>query len=363
MTKILFRTNYFVGIIAAFFFIIPCYPCTSFILREGKHPFLAKNFDYFIGEGIIFINQRNDAKAVACILPEKPARWVSKYGSITFNLYGKDLPISGMNEAGLVIESLWLDNTRYPEPDERMALPELGWVQFMLDHCASVDEVITFDRQVRIANTSLAKIHFMVLDADGHSAVFEMVEGKTHITRSTDLTPEVLENQTYSGSLDFMKNNPLGVKCYTLPINDKRERFEMVAQMLEDKNAGEYPLAYSFKVLQKVTWITENGDAPTQWSVVYNPELKSIHYKTRQNSQIKSISLSDFNFQCSDELKIFPLHAEVPSVKSTDLKKYTIDEARMHLKQVFASVPFTKVKITDDMVNYILQTSAKAKCQ
>lgn len=323
---------------------------------------MAKNFDYYTGEGVIFINQRNDTKTVACVMPEEPARWVSKYGSITFNIYSKDLPISGMNESGLIIESLWLDDTRYPEPDERMAVPELGWVQFMLDNCATIDEVISFDNQLRIANTSLAKIHFMLLDSGGNSAIVEMIDGKTKVTRGGNLDPEVLENQTFIKSLDYMRNNPLGTKCYTLPINDKRERFEMVAQMLNDKNAGEDPLKYSFNVLQKVTWTTENGEAPTQWSVVYNPMAKSIYFKTRQNPQVKSIHLGDFNFQCSDVLKTVSLHTEVASVKPTDLKKYTIDDARIQLKQVFESVPFTKGKIPDEMIEYILHTTAKKEC-
>lgn len=33
----------------------------------------------------------------------------SKYGSITFNQYRKEFPIGGMNEKGLVIEALWLN--------------------------------------------------------------------------------------------------------------------------------------------------------------------------------------------------------------------------------------------------------------
>ena len=35
-----------------------------------------------------------------------PASWVSKYGSVTFNQYGRELPTGGMNEAGLVVETI-----------------------------------------------------------------------------------------------------------------------------------------------------------------------------------------------------------------------------------------------------------------
>jgi choloylglycine hydrolase len=345
--------------------ILICYAgfsCTSFILREGNNAFLAKNFDYFTGEGFLFINQRNDIKTGACIPPEKPSQWISKYGSISFNLYGKDLPMSGMNEKGLIIESLWLDGTKYPLPDERMAVPELGWIQFMLDNCSTIDEVMEFDKQIRIANTSMAEIHFILLDSKGNSAVFEMVDGKTRITKGEYLNPEVLENQLYSKSLDWMNDNPSGLKSYTLPITDKRERFEMVSQMIADKQADCNPVNYSFSILQKVTWTAENEDAPTHWSIVYESNNRSIHFKTKVNTNIKTIALSDFDFECSDYILTANMNVEAHSLKAVDFEKYNLDEAKKSLKQVFDAVPFTKGKIPDVMIDEIINATGKKGC-
>ena len=47
------------------------------------------------------------------------ATWTAQYGSITFNQYGRELPTGGINEAGLVVESMALSEARYPEPDHR----------------------------------------------------------------------------------------------------------------------------------------------------------------------------------------------------------------------------------------------------
>ncbi|TVQ13078.1 MAG: linear amide C-N hydrolase, partial [Bacteroidetes bacterium] len=127
---------------ALILFGLKSYSCTSFILRTHDNIYLGKTMDYNTGRGFVFVNQRHDSKVGFSIPPEKPSQWVSKYGSITFNVYGKDLPNSGMNEKGLVVESLWLDETLYPEPDSRDALPELAWIQYMLDNCATIDEVI-----------------------------------------------------------------------------------------------------------------------------------------------------------------------------------------------------------------------------
>jgi Penicillin V acylase and related amidases len=49
--------------------------------------------------------------------PEKPIEWISKYGSITFNQSGREFPHGGINEKGLVIEQMWLDEAAYPEMD------------------------------------------------------------------------------------------------------------------------------------------------------------------------------------------------------------------------------------------------------
>lgn len=338
------------------------FPCTSFILRDHKSIFLCKNFDYFTGRGFIFINQRNDLKIGACIPPEKPSQWISKFGSITFNAYGKDLPMSGMNEMGLIVESLWLDDTEYPMPDDRKALPELGWIQYMLDNCSTVDEVIEANKQVRIANTSMAKVHFVILDLNGKSAAVEMINGKTLITTGNSFSPEVIENQTYSQSLDFMKNNPLGPKCYEHPINDKRERFEMASQMIKDKDLKENPLDYCFEILKKMTWTFENGDAPTQWSIVYDLKTKTIHYKTKDNINIKTIKLNDFSFQCSDDVFTINMQTDLNELKFNGFHKYNIEEAKVHLRTVYEEVPFTKGKLPDEMLDGVLNATSKKPC-
>ncbi len=338
------------------------FPCTSFILRDKESIFLCKNFDYFTGRGFIFVNQRNDIKIGVCLPPEKPSQWISKYGSITFNAYGKDLPMSGMNEKGLIVECLWLNDTEYPMPDDRMALSELGWVQYMLDNCATVDEVIETDKRIRIANTSMSKIHFILLDSCGKSALVELLNGKSIITTGTAFSPEVIENQTYSQSIEFMKNNPLGPKCYLNPINDKRERFEMTAQMIGDRYLNENPLDYCFEILKKVTWTFENGDAPTQWSIVYDAKEEKIYYKTKDNLNIKTIRINDFNFQCSDEVHTNNMESDLNDLKPIDFHKYNIEEARLNLRNVYEEVPFTKGKIPDEVVDSVLNATSKKPC-
>jgi len=71
--------------------------CTTFCLKNKGEVLFGKNYDWMIGHGMIFVNKRGVSKMSAA--EKNPARWNSKYGSITFNQYGREAP-SGRHERG-----------------------------------------------------------------------------------------------------------------------------------------------------------------------------------------------------------------------------------------------------------------------
>ncbi len=99
--------------------------CTSFLLKDEDKVMVGKNYDWEVEPGILVTNMRNMAKTAFVEPDEKPAKWVSKYGSITFNQYGREFPTGGINEAGLVVETLLLLQAQYPKADDRPALESL----------------------------------------------------------------------------------------------------------------------------------------------------------------------------------------------------------------------------------------------
>lgn len=117
------------------------------------------------------VNKRNLIKKADNFFdPEsKTVEWISKFGSITFNQYGKEHPMGGMNEVGLVVEVMWLSGSRYPNADSRPALGELPWVQYQLDNFSTVKEVIDSDSSIRISTDS-QPLHFLVCDRSGEAA-------------------------------------------------------------------------------------------------------------------------------------------------------------------------------------------------
>lgn len=86
--------------------------CTTFCLKNDGEVLFGKNYDWMIGDGLLFVNKRGVVKAATAEGAPHPAKWVSKYGSVTFNQYGRENPSGGMNESGLVIELMWLDDAR-----------------------------------------------------------------------------------------------------------------------------------------------------------------------------------------------------------------------------------------------------------
>ena len=90
----------------------PSYPCTTLGFVAGSEVLVGKNYDWDIGDGMVVVNKRGVVKQA--LVGTNPARWTSRFGSVTFDQYGREFPSGGMNEAGLVVELMWLEATRYP---------------------------------------------------------------------------------------------------------------------------------------------------------------------------------------------------------------------------------------------------------
>ncbi len=79
--------------------------CTSFCLETPDGIYFGTNLDLMTGDGHLFVNRRGIAKeGYKASTKGEVARWVSRYGNVTFNLVGRELAWGGMNEAGPVGE-------------------------------------------------------------------------------------------------------------------------------------------------------------------------------------------------------------------------------------------------------------------
>ena len=87
--------------------------CTTFCMDVSGRVVFGANYDWDTGVGLAMVNKRSVAKMA---LTGRPARWTSRFASITFNQYGRDFPTGGMNEAGLVIALMALSHGEGARP-------------------------------------------------------------------------------------------------------------------------------------------------------------------------------------------------------------------------------------------------------
>lgn len=352
------KTFFRIGLFMAIFLqLATAFPCTTFTFSDGSgHRVYGRNFDFTTGLGHAVVNPRNLAKTAFISPPEKPVSWVSKYGSITFNQNGREFPYGGMNEAGLVIEQMWLQESVYPPADDRYGLSELQWIQYQLDNCATVKEVIETDNRVRISYTSVATLHFLVSDAGGDAAVIEYLEGKMTVYHGRNLPYSALANCPYEVSLDYHRNGgKSSQKEYSDWTRNSSGRFSKAAGLLTGSSASENIVDFAFLVLDSVA-----QDNSTQWSIVYDITRREIHYKTRNNSDIRTLFLDAFDFACTGTFLFADMDDDVG--KPEDFSVYSYESNFALIDEVCNNVDFLNENVTPEMRKMTARYPESVKC-
>lgn len=297
----------------------PANGCSTFFHKGKNFMVFGRNFDWHTPNGLVMINMRNVKKVSLLAPPEKPAKWTSKYGSITFNQIGKEFPFGGMNEKGLVVECLWLDESEYPAPDERPSLNELQWIQFQLDNFQTVEEVLRSESMIRITQPS-SRIHWLVTDRQGNVAAIEFLEGGFVHHSGNTLPVPVLTNDTYSRSIAYLNDHKGFGGEKELPTSKgSLDRFVRISEEIRKYGSqNSDPVQYAFEILASVA-----SKEYTQWSIVYDLKNYEIHFKTLQSKDIKTVRLKDFDFSCHLSSKLldidFPARGKVnPYFKDFD---------------------------------------------
>lgn len=276
--------------------------CTTFRLRDGDRFVVGKSYDWDMGPGIVLGNKRGVAKhALILDLSAKPAEWTSRYGSVTFNQYGREMPNGGMNEVGLVVEIMWLSSTTYPRQDERPVLNELQLIQYLLDTCATMADVKERLAMVRVARI-YANVHYMACDRTGACMAIEYLDGKLAITPPDRMTPPVLTNDTYADSVAY-----LATTQKPAPEGDRGSlsRFARAAGMIGGKRRPGSLDTEAFAVLGAVA----QGNY-SKWNIVYDPIGLKVWFRTTRTPKIKTVELGKLDPSCTSAVKLLDIDAD-----------------------------------------------------
>lgn len=327
--------------------------CTTFFLNKNGQMIFGRNYDWVTDAGMICTNLKGLSKTSMQTENGGTISWISKYGSITFNQYGKEFPTGGMNEKGLVVELMWLDETKYPPADNRPAIGVLQWIQYQLDNCTTIDEVIASDKQLRISPTGTTPLHYLVADANGKAATIEFLNGKMVVHKGSDLSFPVLTNNTYDESVKSVKNSSSNG-------NNSLERFGGACKMIQQLNTNNTtkPLTdYAFDILGEVA----QGDF-TKWSIVYDITNKSIQFKTNRFKHIKTINFSAFDFNCPANAKVWDMNQAANGAINNLFQNFSKD-INKKIVETAAKESESNVSISQENRERLWQYALKIKCQ
>ena len=284
----------------------PASACTTFMLERGGDRVVGKSYDWHMGQGLVLVNKRGVAKQALPVKPDDhPARWLSRHASVTFNQYGREFPAGGMNDAGLVVEVMWLDSSTYERADDRPTLNELQWIQYQLDNFGSVAEMTASAPGLRVSPV-YARVHYLACDRSGACSAFEHIGGKQVVTAGA----RALTNHPYAESAAWasrQKQPPAGAGSL--------ERFARAARQSAAPPAGDLTTA-AFGVLDGVRW------SESQWNIVYDPVRLRVSFRTRANRAIKTLDLKKVDASCATPVALVDIDTDPSGDVADRLRAY-----------------------------------------
>lgn len=270
--------------------------CSAFSLSSDAEMVVGRNLDWDRRiPGLVLVNVRGVEKTVLPWRGDRPdtascwptVSWASRYGSVTFTCYGRDFIESGMNEAGLVVCEANLP-TEFPPRDERPRISCAQWLQYLLDNCATVADVLAHLEDLRPDGEEW---HFLFADRGGDCAIVEFVEGRAEVHRGIDDC--AITNAPYSLALRHLAlDEAFGGSADIAAHDDSYGRFVRMARLNRDfdPKSGTLPRTHAVSVLRAVS--TEE----TVRSIVYDAAESTVLWRTRANPFLRSVDFDDFDF-------------------------------------------------------------------
>ena len=246
------------------------------------------------------------------VVEEKPAKWVSRYGSMITQLYGIGTS-DGFNERGLGAHMLYLRATDFGARDIRkLGVHAVLWLQYLLDNAATVAEAVTLLENIQVvmveAHGHKATVHLAIEDAGGDSAIIEYLNGKPIVHHGRQY--QIMTNDpTYAEQLALLEKQDFSKPSMDLPIPgnvnavDRFQRAAYYKAVLQEPRDERAAVAGVLAIARNVS---VPFDAPYHDFGVYNTEFRTVMDLTNQR----------YFFELTDQ----------PNVIWADLAKFDLGE-------------------------------------
>jgi penicillin V acylase-like amidase (Ntn superfamily) len=317
--------------------------CSTFMLKTNSAILVGHNLDE-VPElhipGLICINKRNeyregitwyeliadppDYKKTLIPFEEKPEpkiSWTSKYGSITFNSEGLDFPDGGMNEKGLSVFEMSMGGTKHKVDESLPTLFICLWIQYQLDTCATVDEVIQNAENI---NQQGWAWHYFVTDKTADCAIIEYIDGRVIVYKNENVRFPILCNLQYSKELDQLKKyQGFGGDVEIRSSFPRAPRFVRGAMLLKEFDPTIHTSSekYALQLLDEIKYEGRN-----KWGILADVTNMKFCFYTNRNRKLRFFYFKDFDFTDGGPAQILDIHADLSGNVASDFVDYSYEK-------------------------------------
>ncbi len=301
--------------------------CSTFVLSHGSALLVGHNLDDYIKvPGLIVVNPRGLSKENVTFEDIKSSNrsklaprlsWVSRYGSVTYNVFGREFPDGGMNEAGLYVGEMTLMGTVWPEDPVLPRMYHHQWIQYLLDNFATVDEAVA--SLSKALPEGHCQWHFFLADKGGQAAVVEFLKGKAIVYEGKALPYKILCNDPYEGELkDLVNYEGFGGTKKPAPLYEREDpRFRWAAVMLKNFDEAVPAVDYAFTVLDRL----DLGNR--KWAVVCDIPNARMYVRTSLATKVRWVDFAALDFACSKSPRALDINRDLAGAVANEFTVLT----------------------------------------
>lgn len=257
--------------------------CTCFAsMGKKSDPLYGRNFDYHNSIPLILYTKPDSGYASISMVDiqflgyNKSDNLPDSKKSRKALLNAPWLPLDGINEKGVTIGLLRVEEEEPPLDPQKVTINEVALIRLVLDYAKNTEHAISLIRNYNVNTSSFdhEPEHFLIADPKGNSAIIEFLDNQIIVIKN---------QRPWQVATNF--------NFYRLQKENKIlcERYNLAFESLKEK-AGNFTPMEAMKVLEKVSQYRS-----TIWSCVYNMSncILYIAIGSRYDNFYK-ISLKDF---------------------------------------------------------------------
>ncbi|HEX7870230.1 MAG TPA: hypothetical protein VF455_08955 [Chryseobacterium sp.] len=312
--------------------------CSAFLLKGKDYCVVGFNENWKTMPGMIVVNKRNVQKRniswenLTTDNLNSKKQWNSKYGSVTFNLLGYDFPCYGVNEKGLFLVELYLEETTKVFNPKQSNMFWAQWIQYQLDNYKTVKEVVDHLNDGPNIDwwPNAAGSHFFVTDAKGNTATIALLNGKYKVLTDKEMPMPLLCNNQYNKNFqgaqkfDFLGGNE---KFDFAQQGKWEDRYNRAYFMLQNYQYDQKPVAYAWNIL--------NSIHAGEWQTVIDVKNMNLTFRSDLKKEVKTIDLKKLDFSKKSKVKFLDIHTDQLGKVNKDFQTLTLDKNNEYVEKGF----------------------------